>query len=72
MIKYITLHQRVQDWEHSKICYAVWLDTYGEPVTIDVSTISSFTNYIVSFKNGSILNVAEKHDEILHKIKCEC
>lgn len=62
MIKYITLHQSVQDWE---------TDTYGEPVTIDVSTISSFTNYVVSFKNGSILNVAEKHDEILHKIKCE-
>ena len=67
MIKYITLHQRVQDWEHSK-----WLDTYGEPITIDVSTISSFTNYVVFFKNGSILNVAEKHDEILHKINCEC
>ena len=62
MIKYITLHKRVQDWE---------ADTYGEPVTIDVSTISSFTNYVVSFKNGSILDVAEKHDEILHKIKCE-
>ena len=72
MIKYITLHQRVQDWEHSTICHAMWTDTYGEPVTIDVSTISSFTNHIVSFKNGSILNVAEKHDEILHKINCEC
>ena len=65
MIKYITLHQRIQDWEQ-------WLDTYGEPVTIDVSTISSFTNHVVSFKNGSILDVAEKHDEILHKINCEC
>lgn len=28
MIKYITLHKRVQDWE---------TDTYGEPVTIDKS-----------------------------------
>lgn len=72
MIKYITLHKRVRDCEQCSIYYTVWLDTYGEPVTIDVSTISSFTNYVVAFKNGSVLDVAEKHDEILHKIKCEC
>lgn len=67
MMKFITLHKRMRDWKSSNN----WLDTYGAPVTIDLNTISSFTDYVVSFKNDTVLDVAEKHDEILKTIK-EC
>lgn len=71
MIKFITLHKRIKDWKESTMYYTAWLDTYGAPVTIDVNTISSFTDYKVAFKNDTVLDVAEKHDEIF-KIIQEC
>lgn len=71
MIKFITLHKRMRDWKNSTMYNKMWLDVYGEPITIDVSTISSFTDYMVFFKNGTYLDVAEKHDDIFKIVK-EC